>query len=76
MYDRIFKSIVESLKMVTNSKDKSDFSGEKFERLKKLRVPLCSFIEYKGVSALAIEELTGDIEQTRIIEREELLQWK
>ena len=66
MYDRVFKCITESLKTLTNSKEKPDFSGEKFEKLKKLRVPLCSFIEYKGVSALAIEELTGDIEQKRI----------
>lgn len=70
MYDKIFNCLIEAIKNLSNTNEKYSVSAEVAEKLKHLRVPLCSFIQYKGIAALAIEEPSGDIEQTSINSKE------
>ena len=57
MYDWIFNYILQTFRHSSNSKDKkSSISTDLLDRIHKLRVPLCAYFEYKGISAFAVED--------------------
>ena len=68
LYNKIWRVILDKTKNYHKNNDTA-------QKIFQLRIPLCAFIEYKGVCCLAFDESDCD-NMVQITEKAELQEWK